>query len=322
MADEKCPLCDLNLKELGERPDGHDFNYYECLNCGKYKVTHTALPRVKTLEDWEKATLGHQAWRNRNNPELFTVNSENVRKIYSENIPDPEEQLENLITYWAQTQDKNIGGRLNKDPNHLRAKIGALNAEAVNFVATEAVGRGLLDGGPEGGTIKGKLTFRGWQLYRELGRGKTRSLHAFMAMPFGNEIITGIVNEVFRPAVEETGFVLKRLDDALHSGLIDDQLRVEIRQCKFLIAELTDMNRGAYWEAGFAEGLGKRVIYTCEKSFFDNKDKELGKGTHFDTNHHMTILWNADKPDEAARQIKAAIRNTFPFEAKMPPEPG
>jgi nucleoside 2-deoxyribosyltransferase len=60
----------------------------------------------------------------------------------------------------------------------------------------------------------------------------------------------------------------------------------EIRMCRFLIADLTCGNQGAYWEAGYAEGLGKPVIYTCNKSYFDKE------GTHFDTNHHQTVLWD------------------------------
>ena len=38
-----------------------------------------------------------------------------------------------------------------------------------------------------------------------------------------------------------------------------------IRDAKFVIADLTHDNNGAYWEAGYAEGLGKPVIYICEK---------------------------------------------------------
>ena len=36
---------------------------------------------------------------------------------------------------------------------------------------------------------------------------------------------------------------------------------------------LSDDNNGAYWEAGYAEGLGIPVIYICEESKFDNKSK-------------------------------------------------
>ena len=47
-------------------------------------------------------------------------------------------------------------------------------------------------------------------------------------------------------------------------------------------------NQGAYWEAGYAEGLRKPVIYTCKKSVFETE------GTHFDTNHRVHVLWDAE----------------------------
>jgi nucleoside 2-deoxyribosyltransferase len=63
--------------------------------------------------------------------------------------------------------------------------------------------------------------------------------------------------------VAATGFILRRLDDEPKAGLIDDRMRAEIQASRFVIVDLTHMNRGAYWEAGYAEGLGKPVIYTC-----------------------------------------------------------
>ena len=72
---------------------------------------------------------------------------------------------------------------------------------------------------------------------------------------------------------------------------------MEIRTSRFLIADLTHENPGAYWEAGYAEGLGKPVIYTCEKKKFENQVK-----THFDTNHHLTLQWDSNETDrDAAR---------------------
>ena len=46
---------------------------------------------------------------------------------------------------------------------------------------------------------------------------------------------------------------------ALHKEFVDAVIEHEIRACRFLIADLSDDNAGAYWEAGFAEGLGKPV---------------------------------------------------------------
>ncbi|NQT23833.1 hypothetical protein HQ585_00600 [candidate division KSB1 bacterium] len=115
----------------------------------------------------------------------------------------------------------------------------------------------------------------------------------------------------FVPAVEETGFELRILRDVLQAGLIDNQLRVEIRKSRFLLTDLSHNNNGAYWEAGYAEGLGKPVIYLCEKNVFD----DVTTKPHFDTNHHTTIIWDQENIEPAMIELKATIRATFPFEA-------
>jgi len=150
------------------------------------------------------------------------------------------------------------------------------------------------------------LTFEGWQRWEELRRGAPSGTKAFMAMHYGDPVLTRIVDEHFRPAVNQTGFRLMRLDDEPKAGPIDNRLRVEIQSARFLIADLTHGNPGAYWEAGYAEGLGKPVIYTCEESIWKEKK------THFDTNHSQTVVWNVDDVKTAAEKLKATIRVTIP----------
>lgn len=133
-------------------------------------------------------------------------------------------------------------------------------------------------------------------------------------MAYGKEATERAFTE-FVDAVQQTGFELHRLDQEPKAGLIDLRMRVEIRKAKFLIADLTDENRGAYWEAGFAEGLGKKVYYTCEASKF-KKDK-----SHFDTEHMLTIKWSSDNMSAALDELKSAIRNDFPTEAKQSDDP-
>ena len=55
------------------------------------------------------------------------------------------------------------------------------------------------------------------------------------------------------------------------------------------------------------------VIYICEASKF--KDKK----THFDTNHHLTLMWedNEESLKVFAEDLKATIRETLPNEAVM-----
>ena len=127
-----------------------------------------------------------------------------------------------------------------------------------------------------------------------------------MAMQYGDAALDRIVDEFFRAAVKETGFELFRLDDEPKAGLLDDRMRVEIKSARFIIAELTHGNRGAYWEAGYADGLGKPVIYTCEESAWAERK------THFDTNHHLHVVWNANDIVAAMVRLKATIRATIP----------
>ncbi|MGB6699040.1 MAG: hypothetical protein WBE80_10095, partial [Methylocella sp.] len=109
-----------------------------------------------------------------------------------------------------------------------------------------------------------QLTMAGWQRYEALKHAQVESRTAFMAMKFDNEM-DHVVNDCFKPAVKAAGFELHNLRDGQPAGLIDDQLRVALRTARFVIADLTHGNNGAYWEAGFAEGLGRPVIYTCRK---------------------------------------------------------
>jgi len=89
-----------------------------------------------------------------------------------------------------------------------------------------------------------------------------------MAMQFGDPLLNRVLAECFKPAVVRAGFTLRALTDGQGAGLIDNQIRAAIRSARFVVADLTHDNNGAYFEAGFAEGLGIPVIYTCEAAKF------------------------------------------------------
>jgi hypothetical protein len=156
-----------------------------------------------------------------------------------------------------------------------------------------------------------RLTFKGWERYEALQRTNVVSRTAFMAMQYGDSTLDNVVSNCFRPAIKRTGFELRLLTDQQPAGLIDNQLRAAILGSRFVISDLTHGNRGAYWEAGFGEGLGLPVIYTCEKeAWVRNKP-------HFDTNHLLTIIWDIDELKKAEDLLAATIRATFRAEAKQ-----
>jgi hypothetical protein len=158
------------------------------------------------------------------------------------------------------------------------------------------------------------LTMAGWDHYEALRQAQIVSRTAFMAMKFGDEELNRVVDNCFRPAVDRTDFELRVLTDKQPAGVIDDQLRVALRTSRFVIADLTHGSNGAYWEAGFAEGLCRPVIYTCRKPEWDERK------THFDTNHLVTIIWEPDQLEDAGTRLTATIRATLPGEARLTDE--
>lgn len=155
------------------------------------------------------------------------------------------------------------------------------------------------------------LTFKGWHHLEQLKQGKHSHGKAFMAMKFNVPNLDMMLKLHFKPAALKAGFLLETLADRPQMGLIDNRMRVEIQASDFLIADLSHSNNGAYWEAGYAEGLAKPVLYTCEKK----KSRTVKR--HFDVNHHLTIFWEEDKPEAARQQITESIRLTLPHLAKM-----
>ena len=99
---------------------------------------------------------------------------------------------------------------------------------------------------------------------------------------------------------------------------MDNRMQLAIKRSRFLLADISGGNNGAYWEAGYAFGLGKPVIYSCRRAEWDDRHNKDGK-PHFDVNHHTTVIWDEDNAEKARKDLKAIIRNTIP-EAKQEDE--
>lgn len=223
-------------------------------------------------------------------------------------LPPPKEQADAMIRLIGDAVS-GPGELTNIDPASIQFIVGAKTIGGVGFVLESLVMKGLISGNilrPVQGIVSARvtLTMDGWERHDALTRGTPTGRMAFMAMKFDDEELDNLVEKHFRGAVAATGFSLTKLDDDPKAGSIDDRLRVVLQTCRFLIADLTHANNGAYWEAGYAEGLGKPVIYTCRDDKFS--------GIHFDTSHLMTVKWSPENTADAAERLKATIRATLP----------
>jgi hypothetical protein len=305
-----CPLCRCPTERVMNQGFG---KFIECPNCGGYSITRYAEINAMHMQPNELARASHLVWKNQSDDRDVQVTQDSLQAVINSSLPTPMEQIENFILYIGDMQNGSPGTRIQAPPTELRAKLGALQTEDVKYCERQARELNHISGQVLGGQVGGSLTITGWELYHTLKRGQTHSRVAFMAMPYGDPEVKAIVDDVFRTAVLQTEFKLERLDDNPKAGLIDNAMIVQIRNAKFLICDLSTKNAGAYWEAGYAEGLGKHVIYTCRNSDFEHPQFK----PHFDVNHRQIVRWATDEPDQAAKELKATIRATFPFEAKM-----
>lgn len=323
--DNKCPVCNLEVPDPKyNKYNERGMHTYLCPRCGEYDIAtffESELSnilkkdnkKITTLSHWIR--LKHESIPDRYPKKTITLDQELVESIIKNPPPNPAEQADNLVR-WIGDNIKYGRHYIPIKKHVIEAIVGSQNEQEFYFVTDHLKKKGII----ETKTAVGKgdtdlydvtFSFDGWEYYEELKRGDVDSHKAFMAMQYNDEQLDEIIENVFKPAVKKTGFELFKLPERPKAGLLDDTLRVEIQTSRFLIADLTHKNANAYWEAGYAEGLGKPVIYTCKKEKFEEQ------GTPFDTNHHLTVLWDVNDQSKAAEELKATIRATLPGEAKL-----
>ncbi len=145
--------------------------------------------------------------------------------------------------------------------------------------------------------------------YARIGEQATAldSSQCFVAMWF-HENMDDVYDKAIAPAIRDAGYEPFRVDRQVDLvGKIDDAIVAEIRRSRFLVADMTHGDEGArggvYYEAGFAYGLDKPVIYTCREDKIDD--------VHFDNRQFNHIVWNDDALDDLRKRLADRIVATI-----------
>jgi hypothetical protein len=298
------------------------FAGFECRRCGLFSLTGSAeaeLPEKLNELPLRRSLMSHTLRRMQRPDNRLPkgIDSYNLPTFWrNEKLPTPQQQADNLIL-WIGDNQKTVFSVASIERPAIAAWIGLPISQPDDstgwvWLHSELEGQQLYEASIRGGrSLDLRLKMKGWERYQDLKKTQNESRTAFMAMKFNQPDLDSVVENCFRPAVKRTGFVLRVLTDQQPAGSIDDQLRAAILASRFVIADLTHGSPGAYWEAGFGEGLGLPVIYTCKEAAWEQQ------GTHFDTNHLTTIIWDPDNLKKAEDGLTATIRATLRAEAKQ-----
>jgi hypothetical protein len=189
----------------------------------------------------------------------------------------------------------------NPETQRFFAETESSNLQETSSLLTMLRDMGHIDGAfSSAGIAHVRPTASGWHELDRLNRRQIDSSQAFVAMWF-NEATNDAYVKGIVPALIDAGYKPVRIDKKEHLNKVDDEIIAEIRRSRFLVADFTcdpgKVRGGVYYEAGFAQGLGIPVIWTCR----DVSMKDL----HFDTRQYAHIVWKDS--DDLYMQLKSRI---------------
>lgn len=303
--DINCILCGKEGKNY-RRLEGTERHYIECDRCGRYISSSFENLGFRTMSDEEKAMLTAYTRElfeyNSPAPELDVLAAQNqidviVQSYKKKSIND---KLENLIRFLAK-QTSYFGEEINIDFRKDFPITYSKTTDEIENIFFLCRDLNLIKiQGIQGPEQPAKLTLRGWQKSEEIKELGTFSKKCFVAMSC-NEELREIYEEGIKKAIEEAGYQPIFIEREEHNEKICDLIISEIRSCKFLIADVTGQRQNVYYEAGFAHGLKKDVIWTCSKNEIEN--------AHFDTRQYNHIVYQRaeDLRLKLANRIRATI---------------
>lgn len=311
-----CPVCrDVTVRE--EKSDGLR-RFFDCESCGYFGISSTLLASTLTLDERRLTPVQYAALSHRvriavdvGDDDALVLTTYNVDEMLPNlHLPSPSDQAVNILKLFGD-QIQASGEPARNPGKSFVSTIGAPNRAGALRIVRQLADDGLLiianrsyqSTADEPDGID--LSLKGWTEWEAERRGKIIGSHGFIALQFGDEELDSFLKNVIKPAVDQLGYRLEDMRDAARAGVIDNVMRARIRDAAFVLVDLTHANLGAYWEAGYAEGLGKTVLYLCKRDVFDSNS------THFDTNHCTTVMWDTSTPEAFTDDLLATLRRSL-----------
>ncbi len=343
MTRQQCRFCGNNLVENNY----HDwFSCYECEICGKYILPESTIlnmskydvNKLKAYLFYNKisdrcAFIGTQkAFQNYINKypssTAFFVSPETVENWYPKTFAERIDQ----IILWLAKQTKYLGAEVSFDTSNAtclffikndESNLGDWSNEIEFYIEYLKVNNYIHSNVDVRLAFLEKkmhmtLSHSAWERVYELQRNQSMTKDVFVAMTFhksANEI-----RQAIKKGIDSAEYSSVLMDEIVHNHQIVPEMLRLIKESRFVIMDITQPNYGAYYEVGYAQGLGKEVIITCKREVWDQKDfvcekdkdcryKQLSTKPHFDIAQKQVLVWDdyADLTKKLTEWIKHLI---------------
>jgi hypothetical protein len=293
---DKCPIC----KSTALRNNVLTLVSIECKRCGNFNIT-LQYYNVLVKTRFDRRIIGKICGFIRERPGS-NVTEDFIALCNSNNMPSVGEKAEKLLLHLAKTEPF-PSSEVYIHPDNTNELLGASwsgNVNELNYLFSEylSVEKQFLR---QLNATTFVISPKGWAFLDSLNRINTASKIVFVAMRFNQQLIDTVYEKAIKQAIIDCGYEPKIMLKHDHINKIDDEIVSLIKRSKFIVADFTEQNQGAYYEAGYARGLGLQVISTCNKAEMDE-----GK-LHFDTRQYRTIPWEQGKLEDFKKQLQDCI---------------
>lgn len=279
-------------------PGSGDGFAVDCTTCGRYTTTGSLHASAFPLPDSERYRFSY--WNKRRQiegREPVRLTTHQVPAIVAE-LPDPPTHSKSNILLIALSRLHPAPAERFKLDGRLYSLACARDDVELRFFISSLIARGDLTEDVRGYRIE----YAGWERAAGLAAADPNaSKTGFVAMHF-TDAMHAIYRAAFAPAIERAGFEPRLANIPAHNEPIDARIIAEIRQCRFVVADVTGARTGVYFEAGYALGHGRPVIWTCQR---DAAKQDM----HFDTRQYNHILWSS--AEELAEELYFRIAATI-----------
>jgi len=312
---EKCILCGKPNTEK-TRNASSNTTTYECDNCGifyfydfaKYKVEDEHLKLASIIKkfriDGNTKNIGITATEYGDFDDEYTIeySVEELLRFYPRTFEEKVDLILNNLSKLSKFEGDTI--ELDKYETNSVLYISDNDENCINYLLKTLQDLKYIEHTffqineyttPNTFTLEPE----GWKrIYNNTNMENTNKV--FVAMWFDSKLNSAYEKGICK-AITDNGYEPIRIDKAEHNNKICDEIIGAIRKAKFVICDFTGQRGGVYFEAGFAMGLNKQVIWCCKE--------EALKELHFDTRQYNHIIWKDEKElyENLDNRIKATI---------------
>ena len=290
---EPCFICSTTHTAAPHDPK---LVHQKCPRCGEFKLTIRVASNIGLRPPKDRVKISGWVSDQNRDGTVPTISVDVLENVSARSLPNVAERADRLLLEALRGQDK-LGISFTITEPRFVAATYSQDVNDVEFLVGLLVEQNLVKLGPQGYIYQ--VLPRGYIAVDKLTRGVARGDKGFVAMWFDEELKSAYESGL-RVGILKAGYDPVRVDRVEHANRIDDEIIAHIRTASFVVADFTGHRGGVYFEAGFALGLGRQVIWTCRKD--DMQD------LHFDIRQYNTIDW--DNPKDLATRLQHRIEAT------------